>query len=111
MVSSFFRCRGPAIVPADMPSLCGNRKARGSGRPGQPLDRRGDDLGQAFGGAQARSSAGIEPARIVELFVEHRFAGKPARGKAQDDEMPLDAALRVAHDRFAVAGERDRLDA
>ena len=33
MVSSLFTCRGSAIVPADMRSLCGNRKARGSGRP------------------------------------------------------------------------------
>ena len=49
----------------------------------------------------------IEPAGIVEFFVEHRLAGQPARGKAQNDEMALDAPLRVARDHFAVAGQRN----
>ena len=36
---------------------------------------------------------GREPARVVELFVELDLAREPARGKTQDDEMPLDAVL------------------
>src|SRR6185437_10865538 len=34
----------------------------------------------------------------------------PPRGKTQNDKMPFDAALRVAHDHVALAGEPDRLD-
>jgi len=52
----------------------------------------------------------VEPARIVEFFVEHGFAPEIARGKTQNDEMPFDTPLFVAHDHFPVAGKRDRLD-
>src|SRR5262245_19227922 len=68
------------------------------------------DLGELGGRRQTRELGGIAPARLIELLVEENLARAPARGKAQDDEMPLDPAVRVAHDGFAKAGERDRLD-
>src|SRR6516165_1653678 len=82
----------------------------GRRRLGEAIERRGHDVGEAGGRRQARELGRVEPARLVEFLVEDRLARAPAGGKAQDDEMPLDPALRIADDGFAKAGERNRFD-
>src|SRR5262249_26333866 len=64
----------------------------------------------AGGRRQARELGRVEPARLVEFLVEDRLARAPVGGKAQDDEMPLHPALRIADDGFAKTGERNWLD-
>ena len=52
-----------------------------------------------------------QPAQFGQLLQQrHAFAGNPAAGERQDDEMPPDPAVVVALDVLAIAGERDRLD-
>src|SRR5262249_54044829 len=75
----------------------------GRRRLGEAIERRGHDVGEAGGRRQARELGRVEPARVVEFLVEDRLARAPAGGKAQDDEMPLDPALRIADDGFAKA--------
>src|SRR5262249_16741459 len=50
------------------------------------------------------------PSGLAQLFVQHRFAGDPARREGQDDEMPFDPSLGVAGDHLAMSGEPDRVD-
>src|SRR5262249_57523334 len=82
----------------------------GRRRLGEAIERRGHDVGKAGGRRQARELGRVEPACLVEFLVEDRLARAPAGGKAQDDEMPLDPALRIADDGFPKAGERNRVD-
>ena len=52
-----------------------------------------------------------QPAQFGQFLEQrHAFAGNPAAGKAQDDEMARHAAGLVARDELAMARERDRLD-
>src|SRR6185437_10080120 len=88
--------------------ICAPRRA--IARSGKQPDRRSDNLSQTLSGLQTGQFSRIEPVRVVELFVEDRFAGSPVRGKTQYDEMAFDPVLRVACDYFAVARERNRLD-
>jgi hypothetical protein len=46
----------------------------------------------------------------IEFGVQRWLARAPARRKSEDDEMALDAAVGIARDHLAVAGDRDRLD-
>src|SRR5215510_7438964 len=107
--------RGPNWIPASAGSERRWRTRSSLGRLGgrrlsEAIERRGYDVGEAGGRRQARELGRVEPARLVEFLVEDRLARAPAGGKAQDDEMPLDPALRIADDGFAKAGERNRFD-
>src|SRR5262249_40796857 len=107
--------RGPNWIPASAGSERRWRTRSSLGRLGgrrlsEAIERRGHDVGEAGGRRQARELGRVEPARLVEFLVEDRLARAPAGGKAQDDEMPLDPALRIADDGFAKAGERNRFD-
>src|SRR5512143_2917043 len=88
----------------------GNRKADKSTRGCDQCRRGCDDFGQAFGRPVGGKLRRIDPTRIVELAVQDWLSFEPTRGKAQDDEMTLDPVFLVAHDRLAMARERDRLD-
>src|SRR5262249_60008077 len=63
----------------------------------QPLERLRHDLREACRGRQGWELLRIEPARLVELLAEDRLAGRPAGGKAQDEEMALHPPLAAAH--------------
>jgi hypothetical protein len=69
-----------------------------------------DDQSKAFCRLQISNCGWFKPMRLAQLFIERDFAGYPAGGKRQNDEMPLDPALRVARDGLPITGEADRLD-
>ena len=82
------------VYPA---SICSNAAATIAGEPSR--------------GLQPGKLGRPQPAQFGQLLQQRRaFAGDPAAGEAQDDEMARDAAGLVARDEFALARERDRLD-
>ena len=76
----------------------------------EPIECRCHDLGEAGGRRQVCEFGWVNPPRLAELLVQHQFTPPPAGGKAEDDEMPFHAGLRIVHDGLAKAGEGNRLD-
>src|SRR5438876_1031671 len=75
----------------------------------QALEGCRDDAGKPGGGRQPGKLARAHPARLRQFLVEAGFAGEPARGERQDDEMALDTVVAVARDGLAEARQRHRL--
>src|SRR3954453_10118746 len=76
----------------------------------ETVERRRHDLGEAWCRRQVGELGGVDPARLAEFLVEHRFAPPPARGKAENDEVPLHPGLRIVHDGLPKPGDRDGRD-
>ncbi len=75
-----------------------------------PLGGGSDDLREPFGRLERGKLGRQQPIGFGQFFIERNSAADEARGKRQNDEMPLDSAGIVARDGLAEADETHRLD-
>src|SRR4029078_314810 len=108
MANSFFTEPAGMIGGTYAPARRQSQERGGSARARDYCCSGCDNFGQALRRLVAGKRGRIDPACIVELAVENRFALEPARGKTKDDEMAFDSAFFVTPDRFAVPFHRNR---